>query len=66
MSQQANAVVDRFWNEAWIEKSLDTAGEMLDENVVVHNFSTVVKGREAWKQTMGAFHTGIPDMVMTV
>ena len=67
MSTEENKdIVDRFWDEVWNKRNFDIADELLPDNVIVHNFGTVIEGREAWRQTMIPFFTGFPDLNLTV
>ena len=65
-AEEAKAIVDRFWDEVWNKKNLGIADELLADDVIVHNFATVVQGREAWRQSFAPFFTGFPDLTFTV
>ncbi len=66
MSEHNRAIVERFLDEVWNKKNIAIADELLPDEVILHNFGAVAKGREAWRQTMGAFFKGFPDLTLTV
>jgi steroid delta-isomerase-like uncharacterized protein len=66
LTEEAQAVVERFWDEVWNKRNFAIGDELLPDNVIVHNFGAVVEGREGWRRSMEPFFTGFPDLRFTV
>ena len=48
-TEQAKALVERFFDEAWVKHNNNIWDE-LPEDVVFWNFGTKIEGRESWLQ----------------
>ena len=59
-AEESKATARRFVGEVWSEGNLDVADEILAADVVWHN--TPFDNAEAFKQQVGAFRSGFPDL----
>ncbi len=59
--EEIKAIVERFFDELWIEKNI-AIGDELPDDVVLHTFGTTARGRDAWAQTVLPLQTGFPDI----
>ena len=61
-TEEARAIVVRFFDEAWVKKNTSVWDE-LPENVVIWNFGTKIEGRDPWIQAfVRPLSEGFPDL----
>ena len=61
-TEQAKALVERFFDEAWVKHNNNIWDE-LPEDVVFWNFGTKIEGRESWLQAfVRPLTEGFPDL----
>ena len=67
MSTEENkALAHRYIEEVFNQKNLATIDELNTPDVVLHNASMVIQGREAYKQFVSMYLSAFPDMHMTI
>jgi predicted ester cyclase len=61
-TEQARAVVERFFNEAWVNNNVNAWNE-LPEDLVFWNFGTKIEGRDRWIEAfVRPLSQGFPDL----
>ena len=61
-TEQAKALVERFFSDTWVRGNLD-AWEELPEDLVFWSFGTKIEGRENWMQAfVRPLSEGFPDL----
>jgi len=67
MSTEENkALARRYIEELFNQKNLATIDELNTPDVVLHNASMTIQGREPYKQFVSMYLTAFPDMHMTI
>ena len=67
MSTEENkAVARRYIEEVFNQKNLAMIDELNTPDVVLHNASMTIEGREAYKQFVSMYLSAFPDMHMTI
>jgi len=67
MSTEENkALARRYIEELFNQKNLATIDELNTPDVVLHNASMTIQGREPYKQFVSMYLTAFPDMSMTI
>ena len=61
MIDSVETVVNRFLQEAWDGRNLESAGALLDEDVVVYRHGIIDKGRVAWRNLTEEFWSRTPQ-----
>ncbi|MFQ6017236.1 MAG: ester cyclase [Kiloniellaceae bacterium] len=61
-TEQARAIVERFFDEAWAKNNI-SAWDELPEDLVFWNFGTKIEGRDRWIQAfVRPLSQGFPDL----